>query len=114
MLRNWDGAVLDKYFTNLEDTLVKLLSDADEKTRSLARKGFFALKERFSSRADILMASLDPKVQRKLMGELSHGSSVNSLAASRSQSSLGSQESLGGLVVCVHFSVAGRVRIWEK
>ncbi len=96
ILRNWDASVLDKYFTNVEDCIVKLLSDADEKTRSFARKGFFALQERFPSRADILMANLDPKVQRKLKGESSYGSSVNSLAASRSQSDLGSQESLGG------------------
>ncbi|XP_063716425.1 CLIP-associating protein 2-like isoform X3 [Symsagittifera roscoffensis] len=96
ILRNWDASVLDKYFTNVEDCLVKLLSDADEKTRVLARKGFFALKDRFPSRADILMATLDPRVQRKLSGEASYGSSVNSLAAAKSQSSLGSQESLGG------------------
>ncbi|XP_075263185.1 CLIP-associating protein 2-like isoform X7 [Convolutriloba macropyga] len=96
ILRNWDSSVLDKYFTNVEDCMVKLLSDADEKTRSFARKSFFALKDRFPSRADILMGTLDPRVQRKLTGEGSYGSSVTSLAASMSQSSLGSQESLGG------------------
>ena len=55
ILRNWDSSVLDKYFTNVEDCMVKLLSDADEKTRSFARKSFFALKDRL-----VMQHSHDP------------------------------------------------------
>lgn len=66
LLETWDTHHLDKHVNLITNTVKKGLSDADQEARVFARKAFWSFSNHYSTAADHLLNSLDPKTQKLL------------------------------------------------
>lgn len=67
MLKKFEPSDIEKYMSETEDIIMKLMQDASNDARFYARLNFFEYKNHFPERADMLMLQMDGYMQKSLM-----------------------------------------------